>query len=227
MKKILKKTGIFLLQLCFTIGAIGFVAYFLCHGLSYAGVRMVSAKIRFPLGERRAFTVGKEGHIIYYSDLSRLEVFDPQGRFLKGWFVYTPSLSAQIRTDPNNHIHIASADDKHLVFDIDGNILEESEEAGVYDRFFELNQNREHRDNEGNTYTLWGNVLRAGVIKLTAGGEEFIDITEPFYLWPFRGLRAALLFLFFSLIPAAIIEGLRKRKRKRQNPEAAEPAAVH
>jgi hypothetical protein len=62
------------------------------------------------------------------------------------------------------------------------------------------------------------------VTKLTAGGEEFIDITEQFYLWPFRGFLTAMFFLIISLVPAVIVEGLRKRKKKRQNPEAAEPA---
>ena len=148
MKKVLKKIGIFLLKLCFTIGAIGFVAYFACHGLSYAGARMVSSKIHFPLGRTLEFTVGGEGRIIHYSDLRRLEIFDKDGRFLKGWFVYAPTLHAEIRVDPNNHIHFVTSDDKHFVFDIEGNILEESEDEGIDDRFSELNQNREHRYTE-------------------------------------------------------------------------------
>lgn len=182
------------------IGAVGFFAVVICHVVSYTGIRMLSTKIRFPLGQTGGFAVSNEGHIIHYSGYNRLEIFSNEGCFLRGWFVYTPFSNAEIRVDPNNLIHLVSQQNRHLVFDIKGNIIMDSVEEGIYDHFSKLNRNRVHRDSKGNIYKLSGSFPRIGVIKVTSSGTEFIDITEPFYFWPFGGGLTSLLFLIPGIL---------------------------
>jgi hypothetical protein len=185
---------------------------------------MVSSTIRFPLGFVRGLTVGPKGRIIYFSDQNRLQIFSNEGRFLRGWFVYTSKQCAPVYVDANDHIHVIPDDHKHVVFDFEGNLLKESREPGVQERFFKLHEKRVLQDSQGNVYRLRWNVTRIGVLKVGRAGEQFIDITEPFYLWPFRGLMAVFVFLIPSILISVVAERWKARKKKKQALGSPDPA---
>lgn len=227
MKKIIK----ILLGAWLAVGTVGVCGVLLCHWLSALGVSMNSSYIRFPLGEVSSMTMDTKGCLwVYSTDLCRLQIFDQEGRFLKGWFVSSaspePSTSG-MHIDPNGHIHLILISDDHYIFDAVGNLLNHSKEEGIWKKFdSEDSSYAQYTDDKGNTYIKRGGIIHPRIAKINPTGEETIMISEAFYTLPFRGKYSA---LFFFGIPVTIIVVTilwSRRKRKKQNIESAEATPV-
>ena len=213
MRKIVK----ILLVSWLLIGALGLFVIFVCAGMSYCGLQGISSQIRFPIGEATSFAVDREGHIFCYAgSLCRLQIFNKQGGFLRGWFVYTAFSTGKLYTDPNDHIHVVTSVDDHFIFDFSGNKLRESKEEGIYDRRIARSEVH-HRDSKGNIYKVHRGILRTQILKVNPMGEDSVIITDPFYFFPFRGgLSAALFFLFPLFILIGIMAWNERKKRREQ-----------
>jgi hypothetical protein len=130
--------------------------------------------------------------------------------------VYARTWGNPIYVDANDHIHVIPDDDKHVAFDFEGNLLKESREPGVRDRFLKLDENEVLQDSQGNVYRPCRNLIRRGVLKVGPAGEQFIGITEPFYLWPFRGFWAVFVFWAPFILISVVAGRWCARKKKKQ-----------
>lgn len=182
------------------IGFIGLIAFPICHGLSYAKIRMVSTIMRFPLEEPEDIAVDKKDNIVVYSrDHHRLQIYRNNGKLLRGWFVYTGNRTARIHIDTNNSIHLATMYDEHYVFDIYGNLSKQFEEEGIFEKFCLMDTPEKIRDSKGNTYKMSQTFFRTRIFKITREGSRKVVISDPIYLWIFRGFFPNVFFcVYFS-----------------------------
>lgn len=177
------------------IGLIGFLIGLTCECLSAVGITLTSSHIRLPLSNLSGFDVDQNGYTYCYSGTyHRLQIFDNKGLFLRGWFVKAARVG-EIQVDESGHIHFVDVSDKQFVFDIKGNILEESEEDGIYRRSYELAREKVAQDDDGNVYKLHITMLNTRILKVDPFGVESSIITDPFYLWPFRIFFPTFLFI--------------------------------
>ncbi len=227
MKKIIK----IFLGVWLAIGTIGVCGVLLCHWLSALGVSMNSSYIRFPLGEVSSMTTDAKGRLwVYSTDLSRLQIFDQQGDFLKGRFVSSASPNpgtSEMHIDPNGHIHLILISDDHYIFDAAGNLLNHSKEEGVWKKFDNKDSSYvQYTDDKGNTYIKRGGIIRPRIVKINPMGEEIVVVSEAFYTLPFRGKYVLACFFGLPLTIIAVTIVWSRRKRKKQSIESAEAAAV-
>lgn len=200
MKRLIQDILMLLAYLAGLLGVIGLFAPPICLGLSYAKIRMVSTKMRFPLGEPEDLAVDNKDNIVVYSrDHCRLQIYRNNGTLLRGWFVYTANRTARIHIDPNNSLHLATMFDKHYVFDINGNLSKQFEEKGIFEKFCLMDTPEKTRDSKSNTYKMSQTFFRTIIFKITPEGSKKVVISDPIYLWLFRWMFPNLFFcLFFS-----------------------------
>lgn len=217
MKKIIK----IFLGVWLAIGTVGVCGVLLCHWLSSLGVCMTSSYIRFPLGEVSSMTTDKKDRLwVYSTDLSRLQIFDQKGDFLKGWFISSASperWTSEMHVDLNGHIHLIFISDDHYIFDADGNLLNHSKDEGIWKKFdSEDSSSAQYTDDKGNTYLKRGGIIRPRIVKINPVGEEIVVISEPFYTLPFRGKYILVCFFGLPIVIQAISKLWSRRKRKKQ-----------
>lgn len=231
MKKIIQKLVEVLVGFWISIVILWFIAGIACHGLSYAGVRMVSPKIRFPLSVVSSLAIDKEGRVLVYTTwLCRLQVFSAEGHFLRGWFVHSsfpsPDASAMY-VDPNEQIHLALSLGHLYIFDIEGNILEYRKEEGVLDLLLNEDTPRaQATDAKGNVYRAQHGVLSTRIIKIGPLGNKSTVIADPFYLAPFRGHLAMITFFLPLFVIGFSAAMWRENKGKEQEPERSEDVTI-
>lgn len=227
MKKMIK----ILLGGWLAVGTVGVCGVLLCHWLNALGVSMNSSYLRFPLGEVSSMTTDAKGRLwVYSTDLSRLQIFDQQGDFLKGWFVSSASpnpWTSEMHTDPNGHIHLILISDDHYIFDAAGNLLNHSKEEGLWKKFDNKDSSyAQYTDDKGNTYIKRGGIICPRIVKINPTGEEIVVVSEAFYTLPFRGKYSALCFFGIPLTVLAISRLWSRKKRKKQSIESAEAITV-
>ena len=194
------------------IGLIGFLIVLTCECLSAVGVSLTSSHIRFPLSNLNGFDVDRNGYIYCYSGFHhRLQIFDGTGHFQRGWFVKAARVG-EIHVDESGRIHFVDTSDKQFIFDINGNILEESKESGIYRRYYELARKKVTQDGNGNTYKPRITMLNTRILKVDPVGVKSSIITDPFYLWPFRIFFPA--FLFIGVGGFLFMKFCRERKNR-------------
>lgn len=188
------------------LGAIGIITAFVCKGLSYIDMRMVSSVIQFPLGDIEDIAIDNQGKIICFcSDHYRLQVYNGNGNFYRGWFVNSSLRTARIYVDTDNCIHVATYYDKHYVFDVDGDMISESKQGGVYKEFADQSKNRINQDNRGNIYDYSIKGLRSKIYQITPSGEKKTIISTPYYLWWLGVLFPSYFLVVFSIIILYVI----------------------
>ncbi len=181
-KFILESLGL-LVVLMAIVGLGGFLSMMACEFFSWAKIPLISSKIRLPLAPLVDMAVDKQGHVICYgSSFKRLQIFDKKGNFLRGWFIKNPHAGALLRTDPNGLIHFIN--DLVYLFDLEGKILKETKEPGLYRRLYSTRTLYEYcEDAEGNSYNTEGGIFGTiKVIKVEPSGQEHILIKDPLYL---------------------------------------------
>jgi len=217
MKKVIQV----ILWMWLGLGALGVTAVLLSHALGALGVRLVSSTIRFPLSGVSSLGVDDKGHIIVYTtDLARLQVFDAEGRFCKGWYVPNSSPvpgTSDLCINKLQQIKLTLLNDNYYVFDMDGNILEHSKRKGIWDQ----THNKyiappACTDYNGNRYTFRESLFSPRIIKVTPQGEAASIITEPLYTLPWRG-KYTLVFFFSPPVVILAAWGLWVQRRKQSS----------
>jgi hypothetical protein len=183
------------------VGIIGLLSPPVCQSLSYFGIRTISTKMRFPLGEVEDLAVDKNNNIVVYlRDHCRIQIYQDNGELLRGWFVGSSLRGArnQIHIDPNDCIHLATKEDKHYVFDIQGNLLREYQEKGIFEKFGGMDKAAKALDLRNNIYRVFSSFFRTHISKITPEGSETIVVSDPFYIWLFRLMFPNLFLCIFS-----------------------------
>lgn len=172
--------NIFFLIPCFC-WVLVFVSYFVWWHLSYYfDIRLESSKIRFPLDGVRQIVIDKTDNIYLFSGyFNRLQVFDTDGRFVRGWFVNDGGPGRILQANDNGVSFIDA---------IDGD-----------DRM----QRYTAADTAGNSYLL-EDYLLTRITKTTPDGEQKVVVGELFGLQivkAFPGLFCVNILFFSSMIP--------------------------
>lgn len=182
------------------IGIGGFAAGFICACVTLFNKPMVSTWARFPLGVLDCVAVDNRGNI--YCGLAfygRIQVYSPEGKFLRGWFVNAGGGGLRMKIDKDNHLHVCPAKSNNLyVFNTNGLLLSSNAMMPKErDLYFEYNPYQAAEDAEGNPYTILPKLLVVPrVVKIVPTGETLTVVSDPFYLWFIQGPFPAFIWIF-------------------------------
>lgn len=225
----IKKITITILWFWFTIGAIGVATVLLSHAISSLGFRMLSSNIRFPLGGVSSLVIDQEGHLVVYStDLSRLQIFNQKGDFLKGWYVPSASPmpgSSEMYLDEKQHIHLILLNEEHYVFNFEGDVLEHSSEKGIWEKVHELYvPPPTYKDHMGNKYIFQDSLFVPHILRVNPEGDSIAIVSDSIYTLPWRGKLTLIFFAFPGTILAVTILWSRKKigKQNFESPKSAD-----
>jgi hypothetical protein len=226
-----KKVMITMLWLWFTIGAVGVMTTLLSQIISSLGFRMLSSNIRFPLGGVSSLVINQEGHIIVYStDLSRLQIFDKKGDFLKGWYVPSASPTAgssEMYLDKNQYIHLILLNDQHYVFNFEGDVLEHSSEKGIWKKVHEPYVPPPiYIDHMGNKYIFQDSLFMPRILRVSPEGDSVAIVSDSIYTLPCRGKLTLVFFFAFPGTILAVSILWSRKKRGKQNIESTKYATI-
>jgi hypothetical protein len=168
-----------------------------CFPLRPYGWPLVSSKVRLPLQQPFWITVDSTGLIyVIEQHVPRVQVYGPDGKFLRGWFVQVPVPSG-LEIDDKDHLHIITSTGTNPVYDKYGRVLEVIKGPTWRDKcssYFWSAQDR-----FGNTYKIrkCPFLYSAKIIKLSPSGEDSVAIADPFPLcflaWPTPSIALAFL----------------------------------
>jgi hypothetical protein len=205
-------------SLLIVIGSLGWFAGFIVTGGLLEKI-LPSNTHEYPLGGLEGIAI--DGHNRIYCCLffySRIQVYDQQGNFLRGWYIkWAGRGSFRMKVDDRDHIHIATPQNyMYYVYNAEGVLLKE-EKVGTYKGFGE--NKHQCRGIDGNIYTIKKSYLFPKIIK-TAPTEQSIEIiTTPFHLWFIMGPFPAGLFAIVGLVivglTSSILRELHKEEEKK------------
>ncbi len=161
----------------------------------------ISSALRLPNSGFDHIAVDSQDRIYCYSLFyRRMQLFDKNGQFLRGWFVDIPGGSYNMVTDDKDNLAIASLVSKtKYFFDSYGKLIKKTYFDDYYAEFGSTWKN-EPKDKLGNVYKKQTAVLFPKVVKITPEGKEIILIKEPFSLWLIRMPFPGFVFMFASFL---------------------------
>lgn len=178
---------------------IGFGSTFLApiFPLRPYGWPLVSNKVRLPLSQPFWIAVDSTG-LIYVIEqyVPRVQVYEPDGKFVRGWFVQV-YVASGLEIDDNDHLHIITSTGTNPVYDKYGRVLEVIKGPTWTDKFGSYFWSTQ--DRFGNTYKIrkYPFLYSAKISKISPSGEESVAIADPFPLcflaWPTPGMALAFL----------------------------------
>lgn len=200
---------------CFWGGALIFGI--VCGVATHTASHIVSSKLQLPLGELQAVAVDNEGRIYCASSFyKRLQVYDGQGNFLRGWFVpYLTKYSIKLKIDCADHIHAATSVGQRrgsMVFDSEGNLLETTQDSGIFGDS-DAGSNLEVRDSKDNIYKIQSSVLFPRVLKITPSGEKSVLVSDSLNLWLIKASFPVFGFLMLTGVIIVVISLKLKKQR--------------
>ena len=180
---------------------------FTLHNIVARKLHIDASHVRFPLPEisKKGITVDSKGRIycpmlLYH----RLQVYDRDGRFVKGWGASVPKFDRRLITDEHDHIHIIGRY-IHDVYDSNGLLLSTrrgQDMAGIQESFD--TGSSQTQDLEGNVYRIETGLtsyLFPKITKITPAGLQTTIIQDPWELWvlagPFHAWLLAILWMLF------------------------------
>jgi hypothetical protein len=174
------------------------------------------SKIMFPLAHPREIAAGAEGNICCLSTLyNRLQIFDKNGRFIRGWFVGLPAGAFRIFVNESDRICVASENKRKIYyFDFNGNLLRISKIASDFNEKFGSKIRMETTDSLGNRYKIESPFLFPKVVKLNTSGEKTALITQPFGHWLITMPIPGFVFLMILVIVESRLSRRLKTVRK-------------
>lgn len=177
------------------IWMIGFLSPFFSAVLSFSGIPMPSSIIRTPLGIPGGIAVDVAGRIYYVSNsYNRIQVYDKNGRFLRGWFFTIPgnlSKTVQVIIDEKNRIHVEAGYYKetypindpnrkvYTVFTQNGKLLERRSETFSY---MKIPDAFERKAPDGNIHKVKHRLFFPKVLRISPSGKEIVIVSDPIYL---------------------------------------------
>ncbi len=152
---------------------------------------LFSEKVQFPLTNISGITIDSVGRMyLAIQAYGRIQVYDSEGNFIKGWFVDTEGgrLGVWIEED-DDLLHVCTrVTGRHDVFDPNGQLLERHEITSPDEnvRLFEKADGLEEQDNFGNTYIIKNPKWSPHVTKTTPTGRQIVLVKDSYYFWLMR-----------------------------------------
>jgi len=168
---------------------------------------MFFSKARFPLADIGGGLAVDNQERLYCisSEYSRLQVFDTEGRFLRGWFVNTRPSDYRLLVDKDDNVIVAKRTRRNqkTFYSYKGELLRKVKISNI-DKEFDQDRPTEVKDQYGNIYKL---TSPTKVIKRYAQGEETVLLKDTFSLWLLR--PGVAFFSFLILIVYVMFTGAR------------------
>ncbi|HKW00089.1 MAG TPA: hypothetical protein VJN96_09700 [Vicinamibacterales bacterium] len=104
-------------------GCVGFVAQFAAGA---GGLRFIPSSFEWPVLRPETMAVDSEGRtIVGLASTGRVQVYDPQGRFVTGWFVEAGGGSFKLQVTSSDQIEVFTArGERRLVYDASGTLVD-------------------------------------------------------------------------------------------------------
>ena len=177
----------------------------------------LSGRVELPLGDLSGIAVDGQGRIYCGSPFyGRVQVYDADGRFLRGWFVDAGGGAFRLRVSPADELEVAAPrGSMYFRFDAEGNVLEE--EADVPDYFVQFGEEGERRcrDVEGNTYTICWALLFPHIVRQSPDGTRATVVSTPAHNWIIMGPFPAWLLWAAGIVLLVVTNAWFRRQWKR------------
>ena len=171
--------------------------------------RFFPPRIQFPLGDLNGIAVDKKGHLyLCVLGYSRIQQYNSEGVFLKGWFIDAGSGLFDIWIDEKDNLNVRTArTDDHLIFNADGQLLKTTKIVSPEEDEYLAQQasGLRAKDSLGNIYAIENPKWSPKVVKINSTGEESILIKDPVHFYPFRYPQPLLSVGIIGFIMSAII----------------------
>jgi hypothetical protein len=198
------------------IGGLGFFFMIACSTLGGREIVALPPKVQLPLAidYEEDFWVDSKGNVFcFIPKYARIQIYNKDGKYLKGWFV---KKKIRIYIDNNDVFNAAARDDEHIVYDLEGNIIKKEIIKGIYDKYFLLGKQKTNIDRDGFKYSFTTIPFITKIFKVSPTGERILLTKGPIYMWLLRWPLPMAIFLFFPAAIWNIMRVLEKRKRKKQ-----------
>lgn len=153
----------------------------ICCFLARSDIQLNSENIRFPIIRIETMVVDENNDIYCIDwDNRRLQVFDSNGNFLRGWFVNVFGGSFAIIID-EKELYIITSTGNNPVYSKSGQFIR-YEQGVKYKDKYGLEKVINYHDKVRNIYTVH-NGLWTKIIKKDSKGTQEILIKDPFDVW--------------------------------------------
>jgi len=162
---------------------LGFIIPLLTYPLAIMGVQWCSSTLRFPLGLPGEFAVDSKGNIYCTSSpYDRLQIYDKDGKFVRGWFVPLRTGGNRVILDSKGNIHVRTQhqNEEYAVFTIEGEFLKKYKKNS---REEDTSYFVEAQDNAGNVYKVRSPWVFPKIVRIAPSGEENVVVSDPIHLW--------------------------------------------
>jgi len=178
--------------------------------------KRVLMQIRFPLGLPGGLCVNRKGEIYCaLNTYSRIQAYDKDGNFIRGWFAYIQKAGpSDVIIDANGLIHVETtySDRSYDVFNSEGELLE-NRSRSLYEE--KKSGFLETKDNLGNTYKIKDVWFYPKIVKIDSKGTESTVISDPWYLWIFKAPLPTGGFILIAVVIGVIAEFRKSRAKKK------------
>lgn len=170
---------------------------------------------QFPLGDLGGIAVDDEGNV-YLASIAyeRIQVYNSQGEFSKGYFVESGGGLFDIWIE-DNHLHaVISRGYRYHVFDLNGKLIRRTK-IGSHDEYEKLLKKAaglEIQDAFGNTYAIQSAERFPKVVKISPNGEQSVLINNPWYLCLLQNAQPVFSLGIAGLLMTIILVGIIKLK---------------
>lgn len=195
-------SALVLLQL-FMVG--GMIFFIVSGAGSYTLNKYVTlANLRFPLGELCDFDIDSNGQ--FYCAVGspgRVQVYSPEGNFIRGWFVGNGGRDFKINIDPNDmvHVYLHIAGSKpapcHYIYSHKGELIESLYSPKKKDVSFSRNARASHK---GVLYQMRGRHMFPVIERIEPDNDRIIVVSDPFYLWFIKSPFPTFAYAFPSIL---------------------------
>lgn len=152
--------------------------------------RFFPPKVQFPLGNLNGIAVDKKGDIyLGVRGYSRIQRYNSEGVFLKGWFINTGSGLFDIWIDDKNNLNVRVVKPSdHLIFNADGQLLKTTKITSPEEDEYlaQKASGLRTKDAFGNTYAIENPKWSPKVVKINSVGKKSILIKDPVHFYLFR-----------------------------------------
>ncbi len=176
------------------VGATGFFGAALA---SMGAFNWLPPSFEWPVGKATG-VVSTEDHyyIVPHDPVSRIQVYDQNWKFVRGWSVSAGGGSLHVYITDTNHIHLLARRNKHLVYDLNGRLLSEG-----------------FSDNHGDAYS-----------SLPPGRTYMVP--TPIFLWVFSGPFASWLTAGAGVLLLVAADKAGKTRKKPVPPVARKSISI-
>lgn len=165
----------------------------------------ISSNTQLPLGDLQSVALDSQGRI--YCGLgfySRIQVYDNQGRFLRGWWVDAGGGMLRFHVAEGDRLEVeAVRRDRVFTFDPNGHLIESNQETETQREVFDRRDQLAAADARGRTFAIRNRLFWPHVVREDQAGQTTV-VSTPWYLWPIMGPFPAWIFCAVGIVTLGI-----------------------